>query len=306
MVNINGCNLLLYSWPRSRHCSNGTSSPAIIIEHGLGGTAIEWFEVSRLLSNFASVYLCERAGYKPCDPPQREPTLASRASDIHELCQVADIPPPYLLVGHSYGVMLVRQFLADYGIDNDLIQGMMLIDSAPTVSVLPPSWSTLLGPNGTYWEVLGLDANFAMPAEEYERIKADTAANEGPDSIAAYENRSQNEAARRLLERLEAHQAPLGATPLSVIFCDVSDDMQKILEHGVKNNHGTPEAQEALRQRLEDLSAVEEAGQRSLLALSTNSRFVRMEGKGKTHNAQFVVPHIIADEIRRVFAQACG
>lgn len=307
LVNINGCNLLLYSWLRSRNCGNGTLSPAIIIEHGLGGTAIEWFEVGRLLAKFASVYLCERAGYKYCDSPQREPTLANRAADINELCQVAQILPPYLLVGHSYGGMLVRQFLADYGIDApDLIHGMVLVDAAPKVSHLPSSWNTLLGPDTTYWEIVGLDANFAMPAEEYARIKADTAVNEGPGSIAAYEQTSQDEAASRLLERLQAYHEPLGSKPLSIIFCDESNDVRKILEHGVKNNHGTLEAQEALRRRLDDIGPVEEAAQRSLLALSSNSRFVRMGGEGNTHNAHFVAPQIIADEIRRVFDLAPG
>lgn len=299
MVKVNGSRLLLYSWPRSRHCSDGSLSPAIILEHGLGGTAIEWFEVSRLLAKFASVYLCERAGYKPCDPPQREPTLASRASDIHELCNVAEIPPPYILVGHSYGGMLVRQCLADW--PPDLIKGMVLIDAAPTVLALPSSWSSLLGPNDTYWQVVGLDTNHTMPSEEYERIKTDTATNEGPESIAAYEQRSQDEASSRLLKRLKAHHVPLGSRPLSVIFCDESTDFSKILEHGIRNNHGTFEAREDLRKRLGDMSAIEEAAQRSLLELSSNSHFVRMVGKAKTHNAHLVDPHVIVDEIRKVF-----
>lgn len=301
---INGCNLTLYSWPRSRQRSNESIEPAIIIEHGLGGTAIEWFAVCRILSTFASVYLCERAGYKPCSPPSREPTLANRALDLRILFQEAQIHSPYLLVGHSYGGMLVRQCLADWPPELQ-IQGMVLVDAAPTLTPLPESWSTLLGPD-TYWSVVGLDANFAMPKDEYERIKTLTAANEGADSIAAWESSLQPDAASQLLKRLQARDKPLSSNPLSVVFCDTAADISKILEHGVKNDHGTLEARQDLRQALRDFGAVEEATQRSMLSLSSNARFLSLEGKGRTHNAQLVVPDVIAEEIRKVYEVACG
>ena len=66
------------------------------------------------------------------------------------------------------------------------------------------------------------------------------------------------------------------------------------------HGHGTAEAREALRIRLEDLSEVEEKGQRAQLSLSSNNRFVKAEGEARTHNIQFVQPELIVQEVKWV------
>jgi len=47
-------------------------------------------------------------------------------SDLHALLTAAKIPPPYLLVGHSYGGLIVRLFASSY--PNEVV-GLVLVDT---------------------------------------------------------------------------------------------------------------------------------------------------------------------------------
>lgn len=298
-ISANGVNLFLRVWGTTRE-SNPTA-PAVVIEHGLGGTSSEWVAVVRLVSRFARVYAYERAGYYPSERPTSPPTPAAIAANLKGLLSNAGVDPPYILVGHSYGGVLIRQFLADYGSEVE-IAGMVIVDSAPEVTKMPSSWSTLLG-DSTYEAVVGLDANHCLSATEYQTMKDESSRNEGDGSIAAAEVDAWGDNVRNLRERLRNKQA-LGSAPLSVIFCDESKDFGKAYDYGIRHGNGTKDAQEALRVRLEDMSEVDEAAMREHLALSSNSRFVRAQGKAQTHNSQIVEPSFVAGEIEWVYHQS--
>lgn len=110
----------------------GAKVPAVVIEHGLWGTSMEWLAVERFLSRFARVYSYERAGYYRSDPKQTTaPTARNIAADLRRLLQAAHVTPPFVLVGHSYGGVLVRQFLADY---REEVAAMVKVDSTLEVT----------------------------------------------------------------------------------------------------------------------------------------------------------------------------
>lgn len=67
--------------------------------------------------------------------------------------------PPWVLVGHSYGGTLVREFLLIHG--KEKVKGMVLVDSACERTALPGDWATLLG-DDSYWEVVGLNRGIAF------------------------------------------------------------------------------------------------------------------------------------------------
>jgi hypothetical protein len=89
-----------------------------------------------------------------------------------------------------------------------------------------------------------------------------------------------------------------------VVFCDESVDFEKVYEHGVANGNGSPEAREALRTKLEDMSEIDEKGQRAHLKMSSRSRFVQTEGNARTHNVHLVKPEIVAQEVKWVLEGA--
>ena len=60
------------------------------------------------------------------DPVAMPRTAADSVHDLHALLEAAEVPGPYVLVGHSYGGMLMRLFASTYP---DEVMGMVLVDA---------------------------------------------------------------------------------------------------------------------------------------------------------------------------------
>jgi len=65
-------------------------------------------------------------------------------TDLHTLLQAAGVPGPYVLVGHSFGGLIVRLYASAYP---DEVVGLVLVDAAHEETY--PAWQALLGP--TRW-----------------------------------------------------------------------------------------------------------------------------------------------------------
>ncbi|KUJ07039.1 alpha/beta-hydrolase, partial [Mollisia scopiformis] len=296
-VSIGDYSLFLRAYDASPRTS--PSQPVVIIEAGLGGTSAEWVAAARLISQYAPVYTYDRAGYgksKAKDsaplPASAQPlTATKRCEDLTKLLDVGGIAPPWILVGHSYGGVLVREFLAMHG--KEKVVGLVIIDSAIERTKLPDSWPALLG-DASYMEVVGLEKNRVLTDEEWATLKAN---DQGNEQSVELEEAGMKESTDKVNKKVKGKQL-LGDGRLSVIFANESVDLSKVYEWGIKNGSGTPEAREALRKRLEDMAEVDEQGQRAHLSLSSQSRFVYAEGEARTHNLQIVKPQLIADEAR--------
>ena len=201
------------------------ATPAIVLVHGLGGAATEWLGVHRHLAQSARVYLYERAGYQGSDNPTQPPTAANIAADLHALLVAAGIQPPFLLVGHSYGGVIINQFLANY---TDEVFGMVIVDSSPVVNRVPDVWTKLLG-GAEYEDVVDLRTNLGIPEHEYQSIKLQSDINEVAGGITSEESKHQAPANQQLWESIREKQL-LSNRPLAVIFCDESHDFQKIYQ----------------------------------------------------------------------------
>jgi pimeloyl-ACP methyl ester carboxylesterase len=84
-------------------------------------------------------------------------------ADLHALLQAASVPGPYVLVGHSYGGLIVRLYASAYP---DEVVGLVLVDAAN--EEVYPAWEALLGPRR--W------AEFLTPQpieglEEYQHLE---------------------------------------------------------------------------------------------------------------------------------------
>lgn len=276
------------------------SHPVVIIDTGLGSGSSEWVAAQRLMSHFARVYSYDRAGYGksktadskiPLPASAWPPTAAQRCTELTTLLENAGIEPPWVLIGHSYGGTLVREFLLRHG--KEKVKGLVILDSSITRTKLPQEWPTLLG-DRTYFEVVGLEQNHCVTEEEWEQIKRDDTEN-GP--TAAIEERFQEESTNTINERINGQQL-LGNGRLSVIFANESIDFRKIYEWGVKMRNGTAATRNAMAKRLEDMAEVDEMGQRAHLSLSSASKFVRVVGNERTHNMQYSHPHVIVEEVK--------
>lgn len=278
------------------------TTPVVIIEHGLGGSSLEWVAAERLISRFARVICYERSGYWPSDLPSHEqPAIpAGTAKDLKELLEVAGIRPPFVLVGHSHGGVLIRQCLADW--PTGWVSGMVIVDSAPTRNAIPDSWTELLG-GDSYYDVVGLESNRVLSDKEWAAVQDMEVRNA---AITAREAEYLDHHAAELRFRLAEMHQPLGKAPLSVICCQEAEDMKRVYEHGLANGHGSREAREAMRKRLEDMAELDESGMKEHLSLTQEGmgRFVLAEGKQRTHNVVMVDPDFVAREVEWVYRRA--
>lgn len=134
MVDVGGYQLYLY-------CT-GTGSPTVILEAGLEGDVVTWKEVQPEVAQFTRVCSYDRAGLAHSDygPTPRDAEMS--VTDLHTLLTKAGIPPPYVLVGHSFGGLLIRRFAFDYA---DEVDGLIFVDSLhedwweESLNLLPPA-----------------------------------------------------------------------------------------------------------------------------------------------------------------------
>ncbi|RAL02589.1 alpha/beta fold hydrolase [Aspergillus ibericus CBS 121593] len=274
-----------------RQAINGSLQPAVIIEAGLGSCHSEWVVVQRLIAERARVYSYDRAGYGQSENSPLAPTAHNRVSELSQLLEVAGIRPPYVLVGHSYGGVLIREFLRVH--TKEKVVGMVIVDSWRVPNPLPRGWFTLMG-DSSFNAIVGLNANHRYSPAEYATVEEDETRNAPTFRI---EEPLVLESMARVNTEMPVDFQALGDGRLSVIFGNRSADFGKILEFGIAHGCGTPEARDNLAARLEDMEQVDENGQRAHLGLSSQSRFIRAQGKAQTHNVHYVAPEMIRDEV---------
>ena len=104
----------------------GTGSPTVIIEAGLGDWSTGWGLVQSEVAEATRVCTYDRAGWgwSEAGPLPRDATQF--AKELHTLLQKANIPGPYVMVGHSLGGFAVRVFVNEYASE---VAGIVLIDS---------------------------------------------------------------------------------------------------------------------------------------------------------------------------------
>lgn len=101
--------------------------PVVVLEAGMGNCSFDWRRVQPVLAEGARVCAYDRAGYGWSDAAQGERTIAQMAGELHALLEQAGETGPYLLVGHSFGGILVREFYRQHP---EAVAGMVLVDSA--------------------------------------------------------------------------------------------------------------------------------------------------------------------------------
>ena len=119
-------------------CS-GRGSPTSVLVGGLRASADDWDisdkskpTVFTGVAKFTRVCVCDRPGTPIGDKPSRsdpvpQPTTAKDAiADLHALLGAAGEAGPYVLVGHSYGALIVRLYASTYRKE---VSGLVLIDA---------------------------------------------------------------------------------------------------------------------------------------------------------------------------------
>ena len=103
----------------------GEGAPTIILEAGLGDSS-EWADVQDALANETLVVRYDRAGRRMSHRAPSPRSALDMAGDLHALVHNADLPAPYVLVGHGFGGLLMRVFAGRY---LSKVAGLVLIDA---------------------------------------------------------------------------------------------------------------------------------------------------------------------------------
>jgi pimeloyl-ACP methyl ester carboxylesterase len=88
----------------------GRGSPTVVLETGLGAESEEWSAVQAMLAPRARVCRYDRAARGASDAAPQPRSALDLVEDLRALLLRADVMPPYVLVGHSFGGLLVRLF----------------------------------------------------------------------------------------------------------------------------------------------------------------------------------------------------
>jgi pimeloyl-ACP methyl ester carboxylesterase len=261
----------------------GTGSPTVIIEAGWGDWSATWSPTVQP-GVAASTRVCtyDRAGYGYSEPGPLPRTADRVARELHTLLERAEVPGPYVMVGHSLGGPHARVFAHEYPAE---VAGVVLIDSMNPLTAAPSAASAAPAPN----ESSPIDGLITLPARIGVLralagplgLKADLAPSVA-DAYAASWVTPRHwrvwmvDESRAIPQSLaQAHAVTsLGATPLIVLSRGLNQDATHVAE------------------------------QADLLTLSSDSQQLFAERSG--HNVQIDEPQAAVGAIVRMVEQVRG
>jgi pimeloyl-ACP methyl ester carboxylesterase len=103
----------------------GSGTPTVVFESGGGDGADSLANLAHLIQSFTQALIYDRAGLGQSDPAPRPRTVQDAVRDLHALLHTAQVPGPYLLVGHSFGGLIVQLYAAQYPQE---VMGLVLLD----------------------------------------------------------------------------------------------------------------------------------------------------------------------------------
>ncbi len=105
----------------------GDGAPTVVVDTGLGSISLEWFKFQKIVAQWNRTCVYDRAGYGWSEPGPGPRTASRNADELYLLLTHADIPAPYVLVGHSYGGYNVQIFANRYPF---VTAGLVLVESS--------------------------------------------------------------------------------------------------------------------------------------------------------------------------------
>jgi pimeloyl-ACP methyl ester carboxylesterase len=108
------------------HCL-GQGGPTVVLDAALGGSSVSWSWVQPEIAKTTRVCAYDRGGFGWSDAAPMPRTAARMAAELRVLLERGGAPPPFVLVGHSFGGLVVRVFTARHRED---VAGLVFVDAA--------------------------------------------------------------------------------------------------------------------------------------------------------------------------------
>ena len=103
----------------------GSGGPTVLFEAGIAATNLNWSHIQEAVARFTSTASYDRCGLGWSSPAQTPRTPGHIVAELHDLLQRGGVKPPYILVGHSFGGLVMRRFALLYP---DEVAGVVLVD----------------------------------------------------------------------------------------------------------------------------------------------------------------------------------
>jgi pimeloyl-ACP methyl ester carboxylesterase len=126
MIDVGGFRLHL-------NCA-GQGRPTVVLDAALGGSSVSWALVQPDIASLTRVCSYDRAGFGWSDGVPGPRTVGRIVDELRTLLDRAGETPPFVLVGHSFGGLVMRVFATRYRADT---LGVVLVDPAH-----PEDWVT--------------------------------------------------------------------------------------------------------------------------------------------------------------------
>jgi len=145
----------------------GMGTPTVLLEAGDESGIEDWHQVMPELSNTTRTCAYDRAGTGHSVDATGCRQLDDILNDLEALLQVADIAPPYVLVGASGGGFLMAGLAARRPAD---VAGLVLVETPKAITTVPPDVA----------EVIRCDAPRNVEHRDYVAVEHAVWDNRGP------------------------------------------------------------------------------------------------------------------------------
>jgi pimeloyl-ACP methyl ester carboxylesterase len=103
----------------------GEGRPAVLLESGIAASSLSWARVQPGIAAFTEVCAYDRAGLAWSEAAASPRTFRRILEDLHAVLATLSARPCVVLVGHSFGSLIVRGFAAHHP---EQVAGLVLVD----------------------------------------------------------------------------------------------------------------------------------------------------------------------------------
>jgi pimeloyl-ACP methyl ester carboxylesterase len=279
----------------------GEGSPTVILEAGAGSSELSWYLVQKEVAGFTRVCAYDRAGFGWSDPASGPLLPGQVAEDLHKLLTAADVPGPYILVGHSAGGLYIRAYAGQHPSE---VVGMVLVDAVhegeeaayPAQYVRMRNSARAIMPLCSITSPVGFVRAFRLsdfsgatvPAEVREAYLSTVYRNAFCPAMV-----NEMEAVSTFLSRPDIPPS-LGDMPLTVLSAGAAYDRASEAEVAAM---GGPEV-------VAQIARIHDEFQEKLAALSTQGKLIVAAESG--HIIPVDQPDVVIDAIREMVEQTRG
>lgn len=104
----------------------GIGEPVVVIISAMAARKDDYKKLQRALANHTRVLAYDRPGLGYSSENREPRTLDIISRDLEDLLEAMQVPPPYILVGHSLGGHVIRYFVNEYP---DKVAGLVFLDT---------------------------------------------------------------------------------------------------------------------------------------------------------------------------------